>query len=94
MKRFLFIVMCFSVFMIVVSACSNSNYEDQSDIGEKRAKELVVKKIPGAKEEDIKIKKETSMDTEVYKGSVKVDKTVYEFEIEAANGAVSKLEEK
>ncbi len=73
-------------------ADSGSNTSAKA-ISVEEAKKIALKKVPGAKEKDIQIKREYDDGREIYEGSVIYKDTEYEFEIDARNGKILSWEE-
>lgn len=74
------------------SADSGSDTSAKS-IPVKEAKKIALKKVPGAKEKDIQIKREYDDGREIYEGSVFYEDMEYEFEIDARSGKILSWEE-
>lgn len=62
-------------------------------ISVKEAKKIALKKVPGAKEKNIQIKRDYDDGREIYEGSVIYKDTEYEFEIDAQSGKILSWEE-
>ena len=85
--------------MFLVSACGDDDYVETqptgsvSDIGEAKAKEIVIEKVPGATDADIyEFEKEYDAGRAEYEGSLYYDGYEYEFEIDGTNGNIIKWE--
>lgn len=62
-------------------------------ITEAKVKEIVLAKVPGAKESDIReLKKERDDGIEKYEGKIYFEKQEYEFEIDARSGEILQWE--
>ena len=71
----------------------SQNIENVEDIGEEKAKQIAVERIPGVDSEQITIQKEEDDDKPVYKGNFVYEGKEYEFEIDALTGDVLDWEE-
>lgn len=61
-------------------------------IGEKKAINIVLKRIPGATKSDVRIHLDRDDGIDIYEGSVVYDKIEYDFEIDAKTGDVLEWE--
>ncbi|MDY4971119.1 MAG: PepSY domain-containing protein [Lachnospiraceae bacterium] len=64
-----------------------------SRISEEKAKEIALKKVPQAAEENIRIHLDYENGKPVYEGSIVYDGIEYDFEIDAATGTILEWEE-
>lgn len=59
-----------------------------TDIGEAKAKEIALAKVPGATNNNIRIKKDYDNGRLIYEGDIIYNTMEYEFEIDASNGTI------
>jgi len=64
-----------------------------TDIGEDKAREIIMEQAPEAAQSDIVIRRDTNDGAVVYKGTVAYGEKNYEFTIDAVNGSITKWEE-
>ena len=70
---------------------SSSQTTSAQDIGEEKARQIVLNKIPGAT--IMSFKRDTDDGRTVYEGEARLDNVEYDFEINAADGSILKWEE-
>lgn len=71
----------------------NANVDDTADfITEKEATDIALKKVPGAKETDVRIHMDRDDGIDIYEGSIVYDEMEYDFEIDAKTGKVLEWE--
>lgn len=100
MKRKILSITLLGIMVLGVSAVANANHQKTKDykyaasgnyIGVNRAKTIALKKVPGAKNSNIR---EIHLDREngrmVYEGEIYYNGWEYEFDIDAVTGAVVK----
>ena len=56
-------------------------------VSQEEATQLVLERVPGATESDVRIRLDQDDGREVYEGEVYYDRTEYEFEIDASTGS-------
>lgn len=59
-----------------------------SDISKEEAIKIVLKRVPGATKQDVRIKLDTDDGHRIYEGEVYYNQTEYEFELSAADGKI------
>ncbi len=100
MKRKILSITLLGIMVLGVSAIANADHKKVKDykytasnsyIGVSRAKEIALKKVPGAKNSHVK---EIHLDREngrmVYEGEIHYNGWEYEFDIDAVTGAIVK----
>lgn len=71
---------------------NRTGQNSDDDIGEKKAKEIILEKLPGINESDIVIRQSVNDGVLMYEGTVAYDDSKYEFEIDAVNGTIMEWE--
>lgn len=61
---------------------------NSSDISQEEAIKIVLKKVPGATKQDVRIKLDTDNGHRIYEGEIYYNQTEYEFELSAEDGKI------
>lgn len=61
-------------------------------IGEEKVMKMVLEKVPGAKEADVRIHMDREDGVDIYEGSIVYDEMEYDFEIDAVTGKILEWE--
>ena len=70
-----------------VSGENQTSSQGAGPVSQEEATQLVLERVPGATESDVRIRLDRDDGREVYEGELYYDRTEYEFEIDASTGS-------